>query len=180
MMIFLIVLNMVSFGYSFYLHKKYNELKMALDMARAELQTFKEQISDLKKAQKELERPAVKIEQARQLKPSSFMSNPVLELDETKRKSLQPSNHDKPPLGYKAVYDEEGNTTFERSYPTAFVYKFFGSALIIDGNVVVGGMTPKMHSVEVNGEGQVMIDGEFKQIHPDVVEKIRIIAHTQE
>lgn len=177
---FLIVLNVITLSWAVFLSFAMTRLQNDLARLRNQFNELRRQFDELKEAQKELERPAVKIEQARGVKPSSFMSNPLFELDETKRKSLQPSNHHKAPLGYKAINDEDGNTVFERSYPVAFIYKFFGSALIIDGNQVVGGLSPRVHTLEVNAEGQITIDNEIKQIHPDIVEKIRIIAHTQE
>lgn len=119
-------------------------------------------------------------------------------LDSTKRKSLQPANQRPIPTGWtdedeKAWLEAnkqpqrlaidtkrpKSNAIPERGLnneigASEFFHKFYGSRLILDGYVIKGGMTNKLHTLEVTKGDRLFIDGNPVSIHPTELDKLKV------
>lgn len=118
----------------------------------------------------------LKTENIRKAVESPPEINKSIGLDSTKRKSLQPSNQNIIPAGFKELYrnvDGDVIAFLEKRMPIEFQHNFFGSSLIVEGYTVFSGMTNKLHIMEVDENNNVTIDGAPRAMHPDVIEKIR-------
>lgn len=120
------------------------------------------------------------------------------QLDPTKRKSLQPTNQKKIPIGW-TDQDEKlwqaANKTPKKSpngpiEPLAsipvkdrkpdliraaenYYHEFFGSRLMIEKHVIVGGLTNRKHTLEVTKGDKVFVDGEPIQMNPTDITKLK-------
>jgi hypothetical protein len=86
---------------------------------------------------------------------------PVLTLDQTKQRTLQPRGDD------HALIDADplkGKT---------FNHKFFGSALIVGNRTLMSGLSVGMHTLEITAGSQVFIDNNPYPVNPTDLVKIK-------
>lgn len=119
-------------------------------------------------------------------------------LDATKRKSLQPANQKPIPNGWTTDDENQwreanikpadravdtkrpkSNHLTEKGLehdlePKEYAHKFYGSRLMLDGYVIKGGMTNKLHTLELTKGDKLFIDGNPIIIHPNELTKLKL------
>lgn len=108
-------------------------------------------------------------------------------LDPTKRKSLSPQNRTKMPEGWddeaekkwqKANFKVQTKASPKPLQPVKvktndYFHKFYGSQFSVDGIVLIGGLSKKMHKLEITTANQLYLDGSARAMNPTEVERIK-------
>jgi uncharacterized protein YoxC len=118
-------------------------------------------------------KPVVSVEPLKAEEVRAILQKPSMMLDSTKRKSLQANNRIEVPQGVSGIVDEarslaervvaaqkkqvdnaeKRRTTIAPSYTppleTPFEHKFFGTMLLVNGDVLIYGLDNHLHHMEI-------------------------------
>jgi hypothetical protein len=125
-----------------------------------------------KEKQEEIEIVPLETLRPRRTHDQKVSKKRVYGIDPTKRKTLQPGNHNIVPKGWDEVQIVSDDIREVVPKDTIMQYNFYGSALVMNGRPIVSALPKKLHRCEVT-ENELLIDNMKYKVHQDTIKELR-------